>query len=277
MSDALKNKPVFPMTIALNLNPENGAHATFHFNGTDLKIYNGEEQLRCDLSQHECLVLGMLISAPDKIFSKTELIEFAWARRVVSEGSLTHAIFSLRSFFWRCGKDVIITVPRAGYYFNSKFLIEANPLAASTTPLKVVDRISEQLPFSPHTPQSARSRKALIGLVASILLGGGSFLLLFSEGANFLINEPITIEKIKVGEATVNLVGNTHINPSLQTQRDNLIKQLNNISLNVTGEAWLSYTKARYRVTCYTSKNAVTYAAPMTVNIEEVLKTCLSI
>lgn len=281
MSQALQDKILLPSTIELSLNPEGEGSASFCFTEQDLKIYNAEEQFRCDLGRSECRLLLMLISEPEEVFSKAELIDFAWAGRVVSEGSLTHAIFNLRSFFGAAVKMSLSQHRAPRYYFNSKYLASVTPSSSSSPASpKAVEIASEQPNVAPTLPRrptlSARRRKASLGMIAGVLLAAGCVWLLNSESVALLFDNPVVIEKIKSGEMSVNLVGGRHIHSSLGEQHDYLVKELKTISLDVKGEAWLSYTKARYRVACYSDRGATTYAAPMTVSLEEVLKKCLS-
>jgi DNA-binding winged helix-turn-helix (wHTH) protein len=280
MSQELENNIILPLAIDLNLNPEGEGRAKFCFTEQDLKIYADEEQLRCDLGRSESRLLLLLISKPDKVFNKSELIDFAWAGRVVSDGSLTHAIFNLRSFFWRCGKDVFVTAPRAGYYFNSKYLPTA-PTSPHTQGGSAVANGSlvqseEVLTLSAHTNFSKRRRIASIGLTALVLLAISYFWLFNSDSAVFLIDDPISLDSTTVGGTTIHVVEGEHFNTSLKAQHDYLTKQINTLSLSGGGEVWLSYTKTRYRVACFTDKGATTYAAPLTVSLEEVLSKCLS-
>jgi DNA-binding winged helix-turn-helix (wHTH) protein len=283
MSQVLQNKIMLPLDIELNLNPEGDGNAKFCFTEQELKIYANEEQLRCDLGRSEFRLLLLLTSDPDKVFSKSELIDFAWAGRVVSEGSLTHAIFNLRSFFWRCGKDVFVTAPRAGYYFNSKYLPASTLSPSCTKELDKLEIVSKQTVPAPNLSgsnlaiHSRRRRTASFGLVAVLLLVTGGVWLFNSDSAGFLIDEHVTIERLSAGEATINIVGDKYLNPSLNTQHDYLVKQIRSLSSPLKGEVWLSYTKARFRIACFTTKGATTYAAPLTVSLKEVLSKCLSI
>jgi cholera toxin transcriptional activator len=89
-----------------------------------LLIGNGEQ--RIDLGYSGSRLLERLLYKPGEIVSREELLQHAWADRVVSQGSLNQQIYVLRHILGdEKERQIIQTLPRRGYLFNSNFLLSA--------------------------------------------------------------------------------------------------------------------------------------------------------
>ncbi|WP_028942421.1 winged helix-turn-helix domain-containing protein [Pseudomonas vranovensis] len=88
------------------------------------KIPGAPETL--SLPRADSRILEILLSSPGTVCSREAIVEFAWEDRVVSTGSLNQSIFALRNML-DDGKDhdIVITVPRRGYRFNTQYLVHA--------------------------------------------------------------------------------------------------------------------------------------------------------
>lgn len=77
------------------------------------------------LGYAEAFLLEYFITHPGKVVTRQELIDHAWTDRIVSQGSLNQAISNLRSVLGDDQKrEIIVTVPRRGYQFNSDTLMD---------------------------------------------------------------------------------------------------------------------------------------------------------
>jgi DNA-binding winged helix-turn-helix (wHTH) protein len=64
-------------------------------------------------------LLEVFVRSPGKLITKSELVSFAWDRRVVSDNSLTVAIWRLRKILEETygAQDTVLTVHGRGYRF----------------------------------------------------------------------------------------------------------------------------------------------------------------
>ncbi len=173
-----------------------------------------ERPIVCHLGGAEIRVLYKLISSPGEILSKEQLISFGWPGRVVTVGSLTQAIFNLRSFFGVDGHSVIVTSPKAGYMFNTDYL--AGPLDGDEQPLKdASESIDSTSLFSPVNEEFVEpvikglKRKTVIAF-ASKLLGVLVFIValtyLFQPEIEILTDDPLQVESFKVGGLDIEFI-----------------------------------------------------------------------
>ena len=72
------------------------------------------------LARADARILELLLLEPGAVCSREAIMAFAWDDRVVSAGSLNQSIFMLRNILGdNKDHDLLITVPRRGYRFNS--------------------------------------------------------------------------------------------------------------------------------------------------------------
>jgi DNA-binding winged helix-turn-helix (wHTH) protein len=75
------------------------------------------------LSVYENKILEMLISHPDSVKTREEILLHAWAGRRVGAGRFGQCIFRLRAILGdEHDHDILQTVPRKGYVFNAACL-----------------------------------------------------------------------------------------------------------------------------------------------------------
>jgi DNA-binding winged helix-turn-helix (wHTH) protein len=97
---------------------------------------DGTEQI-IDLGYSGSRLLERLLLNPGKLVSRDELLAYAWTDRIVSQGSLNQQIHTLRQLLAdEKSHDVIQTLPRRGYLFNSRYLLGLAPVTrqACSTP-----------------------------------------------------------------------------------------------------------------------------------------------
>jgi cholera toxin transcriptional activator len=77
------------------------------------------------LGYAETCLLAYFAKHAGEIISRQDLLDHAWDDRVVSSGSLNQAVSTLRGLLGDDQRrEIIITVPRRGYQFNSDVLID---------------------------------------------------------------------------------------------------------------------------------------------------------
>jgi cholera toxin transcriptional activator len=75
------------------------------------------------LARADARILELLLLEPGEVCSREAIMAFAWDDRVVSAGSLNQSIFTLRNILGDSkDHDLLVTVPRRGYRFNSDHL-----------------------------------------------------------------------------------------------------------------------------------------------------------
>ena len=81
----------------------------------------GEEKI--DLGYSGSRLLERLARNPGEVVDRDELMGFAWAGRVVGQGSLNQQIYTLRQILAdEKEREIIQTLPRRGYLINPKFV-----------------------------------------------------------------------------------------------------------------------------------------------------------
>jgi DNA-binding winged helix-turn-helix (wHTH) protein len=100
--------------------------AEFHPSLWKLTVYHDLGASRSvTLGHAEVYLLEYFITHPGEMKSRQELMEHAWGNRIVSQGSLSQAISTLRAVLGDDKKrEVIITVPRRGYQFNGNAVLD---------------------------------------------------------------------------------------------------------------------------------------------------------
>src|SRR6478609_1677319 len=82
------------------------------------------DQLRCNgvaiaLSPKPGALLRYLLANPQRVVSKTELMQSLWGSVVVTDDSLVQCVRELRSRLGESGPKLITTHPRRGYMFDA--------------------------------------------------------------------------------------------------------------------------------------------------------------
>jgi DNA-binding winged helix-turn-helix (wHTH) protein len=79
------------------------------------------------------------------VVTREELLGYAWADRVVSQGSLNQQIYVLRQILGdEKGRQIIQTLPRRGYLFNPDYIEVEQALPATATMESVLNDTVEK-------------------------------------------------------------------------------------------------------------------------------------
>ncbi|WP_414058459.1 winged helix-turn-helix domain-containing protein [Pseudomonas sp. HR96] len=96
-----------------------GGFAQFDSQLYQLELRNPGGLRRVDLGYAGSRVLERLLQQPGEVISRMELLRYAWADRVVSQGSLSQQIYTLRQLLGdEKQRRIIQTLPRRGYLLN---------------------------------------------------------------------------------------------------------------------------------------------------------------
>lgn len=99
-------------------------HAVFHPARQLLEFVGRAVDAKVALGFSTSRLLELLILRADMMVSREEILAYAWPERVVTQSSLNQAISSLRELLGdEQAREIIQTVPRRGYQFNSLFLV----------------------------------------------------------------------------------------------------------------------------------------------------------
>lgn len=127
-------------------------------------------------------LLELLISRADKIVTRDEIMEYAWPDRIVTQNSLNQAIKSVREWLGDDkAKDIIQTVPRRGYQFNSSFLTIPDELPLSA---ELDADIPIDIPILKPSPSS--TTRAMFSLHFWPLVNAALLLLVLCLGGSLL-------------------------------------------------------------------------------------------
>lgn len=114
-----------------------------------------------NLGHSEAYLLEYFVTHPGQMISRQELLDYAWADRVVSQGSLNQAVSNLRGMLGDDQKrEIILTVPRHGYQFSTDALMD---WAVWLTQKATITGISEVEVDAPPPPESERQAVAATG------------------------------------------------------------------------------------------------------------------
>lgn len=147
-----------------------------------LQLASGEQ--RIDLGYSGSRLLERLLQTPGEVVTREELLQFAWADRVVGQGSLNQQVYVLRQVLGdEKERQIIQTLPRRGYLINPQYLqhdslppadsAADNPqaaapvVAASSAAAGAAD--SEPAPPA-GAPRPRRLRSARLGVGVGLLL-----------------------------------------------------------------------------------------------------------
>lgn len=160
---------------AIKCQPE-GRYAVFQPLQQLLVLVDSAAQSRLTLGFASGRLLELLLLKADAIVTREEIFAYAWPGRVVSQNSLNQAVSNLRELLGdEQQRQVIQTIPRRGYQFNSQFLLDPQELPVQSA--SVEEPLVE--PESPAVIAEKRlpSRRplvinALLVLLSLFLLGG---------------------------------------------------------------------------------------------------------
>lgn len=230
-----------------NFRLKNGA--LVEFNAERCKIIINKmpgEPEEVTLARADARILELLLMNPGAICSREAIQEFAWEERVVSTGSLNQSIFMLRNVLGDSkDHEILITVPRRGYRFNSDYLLSEPPTAAQSiaTPAEVID---------PETaaPKTLPVRKQGVGKAVQLGYLVAAAFVLASLWRVYTWYAPVSelhVAVIQQGELTISAVG--------KSERE--VKKLKSDVLsadiskeNIKGEIFISRTGVRTNISC---------------------------
>ncbi|BBH48655.1 hypothetical protein KU43P_51320 [Pseudomonas sp. KU43P] len=123
------------------------------------------------LARADARILELLLLEPGEICSREAIMAFAWDDRVVSAGSLNQSIFTLRNILGDSkDHDLLVTVPRRGYRFNSDHLASPDADAAPTAePVHVEHASSRPARLNLPVEKQQLSRWVRLGYLAVTL------------------------------------------------------------------------------------------------------------
>src|SRR5690606_33884759 len=131
----------------------NGCSARFDHALYQLELSHADGNLKkVDLGFSGSRVLERLLLAPGEVVSREELMSYAWANRVVGQGSLSQQIYTLRQLLFDGRNQIIQTLPRRGYLFNPQYLHDDVPTPPAHVPPEPVTE-SAATAKSPATPE----------------------------------------------------------------------------------------------------------------------------
>ncbi len=124
------------------------------------RLRRGEEEVRIEPRSME--VLGILVRHPKEVLSKAQILEAVWGDQVVSEESLTHAVWELRKAL---GDDArspryIQTIPKRGY----RLIAAVSPVEPEARPNSEPEATVLDFPEEPPRPEAPhRSWRSKVG------------------------------------------------------------------------------------------------------------------
>lgn len=219
------------------------------FNSEHCKIIISKNQgapEELTLARAESRILELLLMEPGAICSREAILEFAWDDRVVSAGSLNQSIFMLRNILGD-GKDheIVITVPRRGYRFNSDQVVGHSEDAAAPAeePLET-STPSRVAPAALPDSRPGMGTAVRLGYLAAAVLAGLSIWRLVAW------YEPVSelhIAVIQQGELSISAVGKSE-------QDVNALKadvaSFNFPTENIKGQVFISRKGSRMNMSC---------------------------
>lgn len=209
-----------------------------------LALVRGEQEDKIDLGYSGSRLLERLLQTPGEVVSREELMSYAWADRVVGQGSLNQQIYTLRQVLGdEKDRQIIQTLPRRGYLLNPSFLIQPEP-----TPEPEPEEGPIQAPSNPSfLRRHARRRKSWIILLSSL---GALLLSLFAWLLH--LSQPPESHTLTEDKGHLHMQYLTQTADSLQPlvmQTHTLINRLALLTHSQT-EATLSLRGGFYVLTC---------------------------
>lgn len=160
-------------------------------------IKSGIEE-KIDLGYSGSRLLERLLQAPGEVVSRDELMNHAWAERVVGQGSLNQQIYTLRQVLGdEKTREIIQTLPRRGYLLNPSYLV----YPPSIDDIGEVDEQSQTTAAKPtFLRRYGRQRPfwiILTSVISLLAIGMFSYLYLLSQPEQLHSSE-MTLGKLNV-------------------------------------------------------------------------------
>lgn len=134
-------------------------------------------------------LLELFTNNPDEIIDRERIISLAWPDRVVSGNSINQAISIIRQLIGdESSHKAIKTIPRRGYIFDSKYILERTQSNAAIAQYKAEKYFGEEIPdpdqlqlqlkkLSESNNKTLKSRKSLYKNVSMVI-----FIIILSSG-----------------------------------------------------------------------------------------------
>ncbi|PSS48587.1 winged helix-turn-helix domain-containing protein [Pseudomonas sp. BBP2017] len=198
------------------------------------------------LARAESRILELLLMEPGAICSREAILEFAWDDRVVSAGSLNQSIFMLRNILGD-GKDheIVITVPRRGYRFNSDQVVAHSETAAAS----VEEPLQASMPSTIAPTASPDSRQGM-GMAARFGYLAAAVLTVLSIWRLVAWYEPVSelhVAVIKQGKLSISAVGKS------EQEVNKLKSDISGLVLpeeSIKGQVFISRKGSRVNMSC---------------------------
>lgn len=218
--------------------------------------------LRTTLNSAESRILDLLVKQPGKVITRKELAEYAWCSRVVADGSLSQAIFNLRtSLHDTIHHNTIQTIPRRGYAFNEKYLYSVSQTTKKDNSIPNVG-VSDEIIGVSH-----KSKTEFIKAVKTHTKKHKYFIFLFfvlvtvagyiAHSLKYFIQNPLYHDEIIIGSTRLNLIDTK--NPTNENKFKEALKQLQRTKINTPSEVWLSIDHSTYKTYCFVGGDEAAY------------------
>lgn len=165
--------PTFPAADSSGLVIQTGhdeCQAIFYPAFYQLVMKRSGQEEKVELGYSGSRLLERLLQTPGTVVSREELMEYAWADRVVGQGSLNQQIYTLRQVLGDEKKrEIIQTLPRRGYMFNPRFLVPVVLDEPEPEPQPSVSPAAEMLPAMPVPEVAVRSSQPPLRTVMVLL------------------------------------------------------------------------------------------------------------
>lgn len=147
-------------------------YAHFHPALYQLTLATNGVKEKIDLGYSGSRLLERLLQAPGEVVSRDELMNHAWANRVVGQGSLNQQIYTLRQVLSdEKNREIIQTLPRRGYLLNPNYLVCPSNLEAGGA---VDGPAAASVPGQAFLQRHSRRRDsylALLGVLGLAIVG----------------------------------------------------------------------------------------------------------
>ncbi|TKJ79217.1 hypothetical protein PkoCFBP13504_20775 [Pseudomonas koreensis] len=271
MPSMVKNGGIQGYSVYINSGKEQSIRMLFDCTNWKLNVVDSNGlPVSCTLGNSEVRVLYQLISQSGEVFSKEQLVLFGWPGRVVTFGSLTQAIFNIRSCFGAEGHSVIVTSPKAGYMFNTNFLAVTEYEEGLQE--NVIDMVTGAALAKPVV-----KNKVVKKAFGKLMLGVGC--VFFMIGIVYSVMPEIEImekDHLKVSHYFVGRLEIDFITSVKKNVEAHLLEQVKDISPTFPGKVLVRVHDKRYRVVCYTSVGSSSYAVPINVPLNLTVARCKS-
>lgn len=119
--------------------------------------------VRATLNSAESRVLGLLVRKLGEVITRRELTDHAWNTRVVADGSLSQAVFNLRTYLHNTiHRNMIQTVPRRGYSFDEKYIASASTAMNQDVLIPAIGGCEERIPAEQESTVKFITSKILL-------------------------------------------------------------------------------------------------------------------